>query len=320
MTYNILYGGNHRHCAIEQVIHSANPDILAIQEANDPDFIADLAGRLSMQYHIAHSANGFHVAILSRLPVRAWIRHSHPAITRGFLEAVIDIPGETIPWSFFTGHLTAEFFRAFKAERIRRDELRGMLAIMQNASLAGRPHLLMGDFNALTPGEPFSLANLIVQTLDNDAQNQHGELLNEGYPFLSYIVPKPLRIFIPLIRQIPRNPSLAAIINAIGKMVIPRFAIPELQKAHYRECLATMYPGSQMPPTCPNPLVAGRIDYVWADPLAAQRLLTSSVLADSAECPVLTASDHRPLLAAFATAPVQVQNSEEKQETVSIHS
>jgi len=51
----------------------------------------------------------------------------------------------------FITHLTASFTNGRAGDSIRRDEVREILRIM--APLQGTPHLLMGDFNALAPGD-----------------------------------------------------------------------------------------------------------------------------------------------------------------------
>lgn len=71
ITYNIFYGGEERIPLIAQILRDQNPDMVALQEANDRSNAEELAGALNMQLIFGESNNAFHVAWLSRLPVLA---------------------------------------------------------------------------------------------------------------------------------------------------------------------------------------------------------------------------------------------------------
>lgn len=310
MTYNMLVGGdNGRLPAIEAVIRAVGPDVVGIQEANDPAAIRWLADRLGMEYRIGYAANGYHVALLSRFPIQVFASYGRPVFQKGLIAAQLDVPGEPAPWQVFVGHLTAEFFRWRRAERHRAAEVRAMLACMAGARAAGHPHVLLGDFNALAPGEPFDGALLVarVVALDNERERQRRAL--RGQPHLGYIVPPLFRPLMPLLRRVPRSRITADLVRAGGTAFVPRLAVPELLRAGYVDALrAALGDPAAVPPTCPLPTPAGRIDYIWMDPVAAAtRLIDCVVVADAPGCPVLTASDHAPVVARFvrvAAAPV----------------
>ncbi len=301
MTYNILVGGNDgRMPAIEAVIRECDPDIVGVQEANDIAACHALADRLGMACVTGYAAGGYHVALLSRWPIRSWTNYSRPWFQKTLIEAVIDIPGEPLPWHVFVGHATAAFGQAYAAERRRARETRTFIECMALARAQGHPHVLLGDFNALAPRERLDVAELIARVTElDDLRQQIGPI--EGQPHLRFIVPPPLHPLIPLIRRIPEVPWLAEAVTRAANLLIPRWSIATLLRAGYVDCLRVDHAPRDIPPTCPLPRPAGRIDYIWADPaVAAQRLTGSAVVTSDATCPVDQASDHRPVLATFA--------------------
>ncbi|MGH9422196.1 MAG: endonuclease/exonuclease/phosphatase family protein [Thermoanaerobaculia bacterium] len=151
LTYNIREGGVGRAEAIADVIKSATPDVVALQEARDPavvEQIAKLAGFKFWGSRQSHST-GF----LSNVPVlnHAW---RHPPRTRHALLEVSLADG--FP-RVFVVHLRAWFSKW--SERQRGRELRGLLDGIQEQLAAEKRafafHILAGDFNALAPGERF---------------------------------------------------------------------------------------------------------------------------------------------------------------------
>jgi endonuclease/exonuclease/phosphatase family metal-dependent hydrolase len=325
MTYNILVGGkavtkgNSRIPAIEEVIRNCDPDIVGIEEANDPDALRALAGRLGMECIIGYSRFGFHVALLSRWPILSWTNHSHPIFHKGCLEAEIAIAGEPLPWHIFVTHLCADFYSAYKAEHHRARELKVVIECMEYARSLGRPHVLVGDFNTLTSGEPFNVAGLIGQVVEYDEERQRLKAHLAGHPNLGYIIPRPLHPLMPLIRQIPKRPLLAGLTTFGVNLLLPRGAILPVQQAGYIDCLRAYHAATDIPPTCPLPRPAGRIDYIWADPqLSAKRLRGCDVIMDGPGCPVNDASDHRPVVAQFARVTASVESRSEAEELIGV--
>lgn len=304
MTYNILVGGNDgRLDAIEAVIRHHAPDVVGLQEANDPAACQAMAARLGMACVMGYSASGYHVALLSRHPILAWGNYILPVFQKGLIEATIDLPGEAQPWHIFVAHLTADFFRGYAAERQRVAEMRAIVACMAPLRVRGVPHLLMGDFNTLNPGEPFNASGLLARVIALDAERAATHQALNGQLHLTYVVPPALHLALPLIRQIPRRRWLAQLANLAASYYLPRWTTPVLRAAGYQDALALTHAPQNIPPTCPLPQPAGRIDYLWADPLLAPRLQGCDALDDTPACPVNRASDHRPLLARFARVP-----------------
>lgn len=313
MTYNILVGGKDmglvtgRLGLIAQVIEACRPDIVGIQEANDPDALQRLADQVGMIPIVGTARSGFHVGLLSRWPVREWRLHpapGHPAqaiFQKALLEATIDLPGEPEPWHIFVAHLTADFHKGWWAERRRVAEIASIIEVMAEVRAQGLPHLLMGDFNSLAPGERFNLVRLIARVVELDDIRLREQRALPGQPHLGYLVPRPLRPLLPAIRRIPTTPWLAGAVNFAANLAFPRFVYPTLKRAGYVECLRQAIGDPRaIPPTCPLPLPAGRIDYIWASPDIAARLRGCEVVADAPDRPVLLASDHAPILARFA--------------------
>jgi len=304
MTYNILVGGRDgRIHATERVIRELMPDIVGVQEANDPDALRAMADRLGMHAVVGYSSGGYPVALLSRWPIRAWVNHGRPIFQKGLIEVVIDLPGEAQPWHIFVCHLTADFYKGYGAERRRAAEIRAILDCMALAQRLGRPHLLMGDFNALAPGETFDASGLLAGVIELDRERERNNDALLGQPHLGYIIPPMLHPLLPLVRQIPRSRALSALFDRAVNWYLPRLAVPLLLRAGYVDCLRATHDLRDITPTCPLPTPAGRIDYLWADPSLTERLQRADVILDGPGLPVNLASDHRPVLAQFARIP-----------------
>lgn len=149
LTYNIREGGVGRAERIAEVIATAAPDVVALQEAVDPAIvgrIAEIAGFSHWGSRPAHST-GF----LSHIPVLEHAWH-HPRHTRHALLEVEFADG--FP-RLFVLHLRAWFSKWSERQRAR--ELRGLLDGIQARRTQEKRdfafHLLAGDFNALAPGE-----------------------------------------------------------------------------------------------------------------------------------------------------------------------
>ncbi len=308
MSYNILVGGNHgRMAAIEAVLRDQRPDIVGVQEANDPDALDALADRLGMRCVVGYVASGFHVALLSRFPLRAWAVHGHPLFQKALIEAVVDIPGEPEPWHVFNCHLTADFVLPFQSERRRAGEARACVESMGLARRLGRRHVLLGDFNAISPGEGIAAVELLRRVIELDDQRARTQDDLHGHPHLRYIIPRPLHPLLPLIRRVPATPALAGSLTALANVAWPRLAVPALLAAGYVDCLRLAAGDARVPPTCPLPRPAGRIDYIWADPATARRLQSCEVVLGGDSCPVDAASDHRPVLARFKVGVASIR-------------
>lgn len=151
LTYNIREGGVGRAEQLAEVIGAARPDVVALQEARDPDVVQRIAAVAGFPYCGARPSHS--TGFLSRVPVvdHGW---RQPRRTR---HALLEVSlGDGLP-RVFVVHLRAWFSRW--SERRRARELRGLLDGIQEQLVRERHafafHVLAGDFNALAPGEHF---------------------------------------------------------------------------------------------------------------------------------------------------------------------
>jgi endonuclease/exonuclease/phosphatase family metal-dependent hydrolase len=163
LSYNIQHGGvpvgpdgrldpergPDRVAAIAEVIRGEQPDLVALQEANSRSNAEWLAKQLGMSLAYGEANSAFAVAWLSRLPILSSQNHRLPSLAKTLLE--IDVVWDGAPLYLFATHLVAGR-REPDGER-RAGEARDILAALEGRS--GRRHLLVGDFNAVHPGDSF---------------------------------------------------------------------------------------------------------------------------------------------------------------------
>jgi endonuclease/exonuclease/phosphatase family metal-dependent hydrolase len=299
LSYNILVGGARRVTPITRMIAAANPDIVGLVEATDPRVVEELAQRLGMQYvlsgHAAHQ-HDWQVALLSRLPILYTETHVRPGIlSKPVLEVGIQEPGGR-QLTVFVTHLSAAFNQGWAGDAIRRREVRELLRIM--AAKQGTPHLVMGDFNSLAPGDPFKASALLRYVVELDQCHRQNPGSMAGHPYLNFVVPRPLRIFNPLLRTIPRSRLLSALFDAAASLYAPRGCISLLQNAGYVDCFRESNP-DLAGFSCPSAAPAGRIDYIFASPELSQHLSTCDIPARGEGIHGEEASDHLPVVADF---------------------
>jgi endonuclease/exonuclease/phosphatase family metal-dependent hydrolase len=150
LSYNIRHGGAGRERQLAAVIAAIDPDVVVLQEATRPPVVEQLARETGMRQWGAR--RGQSLGFMSREPMAhvAWHR---PRFSRhAFLELV---PAQTA-WRIFGVHLSA--VHAAWTEHRRRVELRAMLAALRRHQHG--PHVLMGDFNTLAPGELLDVRRL----------------------------------------------------------------------------------------------------------------------------------------------------------------
>ena len=168
LTYNIHgWRGPEPQCAfnldmLTQVISDAAADVVGLNEVFHP-FPADgdaaltqLATRLGMQYTFGPALSAeesprgipYGNALLSRWPILAHAAHHLPAGTggerRGLLETRIAVPGGS-PLAVYVTHLD------HRAEAVRLAQWSAANAWLGRER--GRPHVLVGDFNALAASD-----------------------------------------------------------------------------------------------------------------------------------------------------------------------
>ena len=150
LSYNIRYGGTGREEALAAVIRHVDPDVVVLQEATDTRVVAALAERTGLPYHGARPAHS--LGFLSRLPVAHHAWHQPPRARHAFLELALD----GVDVRVVGLHLRAWFSKW--SERRRTQEIRALLDGIR-AHEHG-PHVIVGDFNALAPGERLEVARM----------------------------------------------------------------------------------------------------------------------------------------------------------------
>jgi endonuclease/exonuclease/phosphatase family metal-dependent hydrolase len=320
VTYNILLGGEGRGDRIARVLERCDADVVALQEANDLDLVRSLAQRLGMRMVVAkpNDASKLNLAVLSRPPVTRWRAHRHPGkMLRAHLECELDVraPGLS-KLRIHNVHLAARFGEKKQGEARR---LRELEAILGDISRSGpTPHLVLGDFNSLSPGEVVAATSfftrmaelrrrgLLVRGLDGlvaplQAAGDGEELaalsreagldptLHAGLPRLPWVVG-------PLTGSIPRSAALDRMLNRF----IERWTVPRMLDAGYTDCYRTVHPVGDGY-TCATWEPVARIDYVWADAPMAERVTACHVVGGDGhpDPDAAAASDHFPVVAEF---------------------
>jgi endonuclease/exonuclease/phosphatase family metal-dependent hydrolase len=170
LTYNI-HGWSDAHGQIDvarlaRVIQASQADIVGLNEVFHPltppsetrpalDLLAEALGMeaafgvaLMPQFAFAPLAS-YGNALLTRYPLLAHAGHHLTPVDgheqRGLLEARVLLPDGRTPFSLYVTHLD----HLSEAARVRQ-----LTAVLQwTVRDRDRPHLLMGDFNALAPGD-----------------------------------------------------------------------------------------------------------------------------------------------------------------------
>ena len=302
LSYNILVGATRRVNQLEAMISAANPDVVGLVEATNPHVVEELARRLNMQHVMSaypHHSHDWQTALLSRLPILETKTHFNSQImTKPVLEVRVEEPdGKQL--TIFVTHLSAAFNNGWAGDAIRRREVRELIRIMGDHR--GTPHLIMGDFNSLAPGDSFKASALLSYIVKLDKHYQQDPTSVIGHPYLDFVVPGPLRIFNPLLRAIPRNKLLCRLFDGMGSLYAPRGSIGLLKNAGYVDCFRRLHPGAEGF-SCPAAAPAGRIDYIFASPELAQNLTTCYIPTEGNGISGELASDHLPVVADFGVA------------------
>ena len=322
-TYNILVGGARRHELIRDVLTRVDADVLALQEVCDLDFLDDLAGTLKMRVvpgAPSDPSTSCHIAILSRLPVvRSHNRQHRGRMLRSHLYAEVETGGKAIPSiGVHCLHLAARFGERAKGEARRMRELTAILDDIDHERR--QPHMLIGDFNALSPGDPVAAtrffrrmhelrsAGLLVAR-DNgylgpvERDGNNNARLDAAWhaagidPRLDAGVPILPRQVWPLTSRLPVSP---AVDRFLGRF-IERWSVERLLALGYVDCFRRAHPRAQGR-TCATWLPAARVDYVFADAKLAPQLAACDVVGGNRwpDRDAALASDHFPVVADFS--------------------
>ncbi len=301
--YNLRNNGARRTAQLASIIRSAHPDVVGLVEATHPLLqqkplvVEELADALGMQLIMGHATpKGYQLALLTRLPVIRTQIHARPNLHRPLLEVCLEeTNGQQL--TVFVTHLSASFNKGRGGGGIRKREVQDILSILAPAHVQGIPHILIGDFNSLAPGDSFQASALVSYVLDIENEEHYPNNM-DGHPHLNGVVPPELRFLNPVLRLIPRSRLLSALFNTAASLYAPRASIRLLYEAGYVDCYRRIHPGAHGF-TCPAASPAGRIDFIFANPEMAARLETCYVLKDGEGVPGSTASDHLAIAGEF---------------------
>jgi endonuclease/exonuclease/phosphatase family metal-dependent hydrolase len=253
--YNICFGGTDRLEAIARVLGQLAPDVAALTEADDESVVVELGKRLGLHHAWARGSGDRHIALLSRFPIRAWHIYNTPPLTQAALEATLDLPGGGA-LTVYSVHLLPYLLLPFEVRRAQ-----ALSKLLGHAAAAPGPRLILGDLNAIAPGDRVLQAR-------NPARMRRVQLLQAN------------AVFHLAIRQLLRA----------GYVDCYRACHPNGHR-HGPEPDAvdgfTWHTG--------NPTT--RYDYIFAEAALAPRLRACRVVNDLTDIPA--ASDHYPLVAEF---------------------
>jgi exodeoxyribonuclease-3 len=148
LSYNILCGGNDRLPLIAKVVRAQRPDAVALLEANGQSGAETLARDLGMHLVYGQANSEFAVAWMSYPSIEGSRNHRLEALANTLLEVGVIWNGVLL--SLFAAHLIHG--RTAADAHHRAVEVQAILDVLH--LLAGQPHLLVGDFNAVHPGDP----------------------------------------------------------------------------------------------------------------------------------------------------------------------
>jgi exonuclease III len=147
LTYNLYLGGTDRQEAIYAVLRHAKADVISLTEADNPHVVAQLAERLDMHHVWAEGSGDRHIATLSRFPIADWQIYKTPPLTQAVLETTLNLATKSI--SIYNVHFLPYLLLPFE---VRRWQAVGKLLQVIDKRQPG-PHLILGDFNAIAPGD-----------------------------------------------------------------------------------------------------------------------------------------------------------------------
>jgi exodeoxyribonuclease III len=149
MTYNILDGGHTREHEIVEVIRTASPNVVVLQEVIDEDALRSMAHHLQMKDFLADGNRDRRVALLSQLPIENF-KSCHPVfpIWHNFIEATIRAPSGEV-FRLIGVHLVANPWIVFEFWRL----LEILYILRHIRQYSNEPCLMAGDFNSVAPGD-----------------------------------------------------------------------------------------------------------------------------------------------------------------------
>ena len=312
-SYNILAGGydfqrngTRRVDQLVRIIRSTQPDVVGLVEAihpkvtRKPNVAEEIAERLGMQMVPGgepRSLYDYQPMLLTRLPIVYSKIHPRPEISgKSLIEVCVEEENGQHLTVFLT-HLSASFNKGWAGSHIRQRELQNVIRLMAPLREQGKPHLLMGDFNTVSPGDPLKASFLLRYVVELDERNRNKTII-DGNPHLNAVVPPRLRFLKPVLRTIARSDALCTLFDAAAYYYVPRGCIRLLHEAGYIDCYRRSHP-HEWGFTCPSAAPAGRIDYIFASPDLAERLEGCSEVTEGEGLRGSDASDHLAVSATF---------------------
>ncbi|QBD81665.1 hypothetical protein EPA93_39125 [Ktedonosporobacter rubrisoli] len=295
LSYNILLGGTQRVEQLSLIIKTAQADIIGLVEATDPEVVKELAHRLNMHYCLSgygKHARDWNLAILTRLPILHSRVHTHPRsfVRRHFLEVCVSRPdGKAL--TLFLMHQISDFGYRTKSHLVRRREVEEMLRIMQTHK--GKPHLVMGDFNSLAPGDPFYASKILRYIL----AGPHYMPPQPPKPTPPAVIPLRRRLLRYTLRTVLNSQKACALLDHYSKPYAEG-GIDLLLNAGYTDCFRYLHPHTAGF-TFPAAMPACRIDYIFASPELTVELSECAPITCGTDMQASEASDHLPLGATF---------------------
>lgn len=145
LSYNLRFGGVGRERLLLQALASIPFDVAVLQEATRPGVVRDLAEALRIPHWGARP--GRSLGFLSRKPPSGVHWHDRRGVRNAFLELTFDDP----PLALLGVHLQPRLSRWNEKTRVR--ELAILGDIVRSRPDGDAPHLILGDFNTVAPGE-----------------------------------------------------------------------------------------------------------------------------------------------------------------------
>jgi exodeoxyribonuclease-3 len=175
LSYNIREGGADRLADIAAIIREQQPDAAALLEATSYENARQIADELGMRLVFGEGNSGYHVGWLSRLPILRSQNYRHPRLSKTLLEIEVGWDGATL--CLFATHLASRWDGWSPADEVP--------IILEVLAQSGGPHLLVGDFNALRPGDPIGAPPPGVEkrrdAVDGAPRQAIAQLLDAGY-------------------------------------------------------------------------------------------------------------------------------------------
>lgn len=165
LTYNILDGGIGRADPLAEVMLANDPDVVALIEAEDDEQVRRIAARLQMDV-VPGPGRSRQCVLLSRLPITSSVNHGlAEAGPRACLEC--EVNGLPIAVVHLHPH------RPVHDEKLRLGELAHVLERLERHRASGRPHVVMGDFNSVSPAQRIEESRLRPNDLHGLRENDN---------------------------------------------------------------------------------------------------------------------------------------------------